>query len=162
MAPVTPYTKHLGDREPIAVLRETSSRIDALTSGWLPSDFDRTYAAGKWSARQILMHMAHVELATAIRVRMALTTDAYVVQPFDQDRWMEREPAVEGRAAADTYLSLSRLDAALFGSLTPEDRAIPIAHPEAGSISVDWLIHMLAGHQVSHLEQIEQIARSTE
>ena len=159
MAPVTPYSKYLGDREPIAALREASSRIDALISGWLPPDFERSYEPGKWSARQILTHLAHVELATAMRVRMALTTPSYVVQPFDQDRWMEREPVVDGRAAADAFLALSRLNTHLFGTLTAADLATPISHPEAGDITVEWLLHMLAGHQVSHLQHLEQIAR---
>src|SRR5690349_13305121 len=107
MPPVTPYSKYLGNREPLAALRETSSRIDALTSGWLPPDFERTYESGKWSARKILLHLAHIELAFGMRVRMALTTPSYVIQPFDQDRWMERESAVDGRAAADTFLALN-------------------------------------------------------
>src|SRR5438552_11973042 len=103
MAPATPYSKYLGDREPIAALRETSSRIDALSSGWLPHDFERTYAAGKWNARQILIHLAHIEMAFGLRVRMALTTPSYTLQPFDQDRWMERESAMDGRTAAAAF-----------------------------------------------------------
>jgi hypothetical protein len=159
MPPVTPYSKHLGDREPLAALRETSSRIDALTSGWLPADFERSYEPGKWSARQILLHLAHLEMTFGLRVRMALTTPSYVVQPFDQDRWMERESTVDGRSAADVFLALSRLNAALFATLTPADRALPVSHPEHGEITVDWIIHTLAGHELSHLQQFEQIAR---
>src|SRR5438094_749750 len=53
MPPTTPYTKHLGDREPIASMRETSERIRSLTSGWSPQQFERTYAPGKWTARPI-------------------------------------------------------------------------------------------------------------
>jgi hypothetical protein len=162
MAPVTPYSRYLGDREPIAALRETSSRIDALTTAWLPHHFERTYEPGKWNARQILLHLAHIELAFGVRVRMALTTPSYVVQPFDQDRWMQRESTVEGRAAADTFLTMSRLNAALFATLSEADRAIPVKHPEAGDINVDWIIYTLAGHQLSHLEHIEQIARLAE
>ena len=161
MAPVTPYSKYLGDREPVAALREATSRIEALTSGWLPHDFERSYEPGKWSARQILTHLAHIEIAFGMRVRMALSTPSYIVQPFDQDRWMERESAVEGRAAADAFLALSRLNTALFGTLTAADLATPVAHPEFGDITVEWIIHTLAGHQVSHLEHIEQIARQS-
>ena len=161
MAPATPYTKYLGDREPLAALRETSSRIDALTSGWLPHDYERTYKPGKWNARQILLHLTHLEIACGMRVRMALTTPSYMVQPFDQDRWMERESTVDGRAAAEAFLALSRLNAALFGTLTAEDMATPVLHPEFGEISVAWIIHLLAGHQVSHLPHFEEIARQS-
>src|SRR5258708_4167203 len=78
MPPVTPYTKYLGDRDPIAALRETSGRIAALASGWSPADFERTYEPGKWSARLILAHLAHIEIAFGMRVRMALTTPGYI------------------------------------------------------------------------------------
>jgi hypothetical protein len=162
MAPVTPYSKYLGDREPIATLRETSSRIDALISGWTPVDFERRYAPGKWTASQILLHLTHIEIAIGMRVRMALTTPSYTLQPFDQDLWMQHETAADGRAVGDTYLALSRLNTAMFANLTPEERATPLSHPEQGAISVEWLICMLAGHQVSHLNHFEQIAREAE
>src|SRR2546421_8955764 len=96
MPPTTPYTKHLGDREPIASMRETSERIRSLTSGWSPQQFERTYAPGKWTARQILIHLAQTELALGTRARMALTTPNYVAQPFDQDAWMKLEAGRAG------------------------------------------------------------------
>ena len=29
-----------------------------------------------------------------------------------------------------------------------------MAHPEYGSITVDWIIYTLAGHQIHHLNQL--------
>ena len=54
-APTTPYSAQLGNREPIASMRETSSRIRTLVMDWSPAQFERTYAPGKWTARQILI-----------------------------------------------------------------------------------------------------------
>jgi hypothetical protein len=159
MPPVTPYSAYLGDRDPVAALRETTNRIDAVTSGWRPADFERSYEQGRWSARQILMHLAHIEMTFGVRARMALTTPSYELQPFDQDRWMEREATIDGRAAADTYLALSRLNTAFFATLTPADLATPLSHPEHGDITIEWLLHTLAGHQLSHLGHLEEIAR---
>src|SRR2546425_11364585 len=73
MPPTPPYTRHLGDREPIASMRATSERIRSLTSGWSPPQFERTYAPGKWTARQILTHLAETDMALGYRVRMALS-----------------------------------------------------------------------------------------
>jgi hypothetical protein len=161
MPPVTPYSKYLGDREPVAALRQTAGRIGVLTSGWTRADFERSYAPGKWSARQILLHLAHIEIAFGTRVRMALSTPSYVVQPFDQDRWMTHESTADGRAATDAFLALSHLNAALFATLTAADLATKVSHPEQGEITVEWIVHTLAGHQVSHLSHIEAIARQT-
>jgi hypothetical protein len=157
MAPQTPYSSELGDREPVAALRETAERIRVLAGSWTPDRFDRSYAPGKWSARQILTHLAHTELALGTRARMALSTPNYTAQPFDQDLWMHREPAYGGREALDAFVALARMNAALFASLSAADRATPLAHPEYGALTVDWIVHQLAGHQVHHLRQLEQL-----
>src|SRR3982751_1592144 len=105
MPPQTPYTSDLGDREPIDAMRESISRISVLTVEWSPADFERSYAADKWSARQILTHLAQSELALGSRVRMALATPGYVAQSFDQDAWMARESGLSGRAALDALVA---------------------------------------------------------
>jgi DinB family protein len=157
MPPQTPYSSDLGNREPVAAMRETADRIRGLATSWTPDRFERSYAAGKWTARQILMHLAHSELAFGTRVRMALSTPNYRAQPFDQDLWMKREPALSGRDALDAFVAMARMNAALFGSLSAADRATPLSHPEFGAITVDWIIHQMAGHQIHHLKQLEQL-----
>ncbi len=49
--------------------------------------FGRSYAPGKWTATQLFLQLAQPELAFSLRVRMCVTTEYYVVQPFDQDTW---------------------------------------------------------------------------
>ena len=43
-------------------------------------------------------------------------------------------------------------------SLSDADRAIALSHPEYGSLTVDWIVHQMAGHQIHHLKQLEAIA----
>ena len=138
-------------------MRETADRVLALAASWTPDRFERSYGAGKWTARQILMHLAHSELAFGTRARMALSTPNYTAQPFDQDLWMNREPALSGRDALEAFVAMARMNAALFGSLSGADRATPLSHPEFGTITVDWIIHQMAGHQIHHLKQLEQL-----
>ena len=160
--PVTWYSDDLGDRDPVAVMLDTCERLRALVGDWPPARFERSYAPGKWSARQILTHLAQSEIAFANRARMALTTPGYTAQPFDQDLWIARESATSGQDALDAFLGLAAMNAALFDSLSPAERAIAFAHPEYGSLTVDWLIHQIAGHQIHHLTQLEAIAGSSE
>lgn len=157
MPPTTNYSKDLGDREPVAAMRDTIGRIVALTKRWTPDQFDRPYAPGKWTGRQLLTHLAHTELALGVRARMALATSHYTAQPFDQDAWMSRETRLTGPEAVGALVSLNRMNAALFESLSAGDRAVTMAHPEYGTISVDWIIHLIAGHQIHHLKQLESI-----
>jgi DinB family protein len=159
LAPSTPYSSDLGGREPLAAMRETSERIRSLAAAWTPADFERSYAPGKWSARQILIHLAQSELALGARARLALTTPNYVAQPFDQNSWMAKESETGGRDALDAFLATNAFNRAFYGSLSAADRATPFAHPEYGALTVDWIIHQSAGHVIHHLAQLEQIAR---
>ena len=161
MTPQTPYSKDLGDREPLRALADTAERIRALTAAWKPADFERSYATGKWSARQVLIHLAQSELALGTRVRMALTVPGYTAQPFDQDRWMTHESALGAREALEAFSAMATMNRLLFTSLSPADRAIPLAHPEYGALTVDWIIHHIAGHQIHHVKQLEAIGAPT-
>ena len=162
MAPITPYTADLADREPIAAMRDTVARMRAAVGAWRSDEFERTYAPGKWTARQVLTHLAQSEIALGYRARMALTTPGYAAQPFDQDRWMAIEAdgadGLSGAEALDAFLGTAAMNIALFGSLSDADRASTLSHPEYGSLTVDWIVHQMAGHQIHHLKQLEAIA----
>jgi len=161
MRPQTPYTKDLGDREPVPTMRETVGKIHGIAGRWTPEQLEKSYAPGKWTARQILIHLAQSELALGNRARMALSTPNYVSQAFDQDSWMAREgggPAssgASGSVALQALVAMSAFNCAFFDSLTPAQRATPFTHPEYGALTVDWLIHQMAGHLVHHLKQLE-------
>src|SRR5258706_11416390 len=96
MPPSTPYTADLDNREPIRAMRDTAARIRAVVGDWRPDQFNRSYAPGKWDARQILTHLAQSEIALGYRARMALTTPGYTAQSFDQDSWMSIEAGAGG------------------------------------------------------------------
>ena len=154
---MNPYEKDLGGRDPLVAVGETPERIRDVAGRMAPGDFARCYAPGKWDARRILVHLAHTEMAFGLRLRMALATSHYVVQPFDQDGWMTREPLVEGPVALGAYLELRRLNLPLFRSLTAEERQRTFWHPERGAVTVGWIVELLAGHDLHHLAQLEQI-----
>ena len=166
MPPQTPYSKDLGDREPVAAMRGTADRYRQLVAGWTPAQFERTYAPGKWTARQIMIHLAQTELALGNRARMALATPNYAAQAFNQDDWMAIESrgsggsgGLSGAEAVDAFLALVTMNRAFFDGLSPAERATTLSHPEYGALTVDWILHQLAGHQIHHLAQVEQIAK---
>ena len=166
MPPQTPYSKDLEDREPVAAMRGTADRYRQLVAGWTPAQFERTYAPGKWTARQIMIHLAQTELALGNRARMALATPNYAAQAFNQDDWMAIESrgsggsgGLSGAEAVDAFLALVTMNRAFFDGLSPAERATTLSHPEYGALTVDWILHQLAGHQIHHLAQVEQIAK---
>jgi hypothetical protein len=140
-------------------MRQTGERIQALTGGWPADRLERRRAPGKWTARQLLTHLAQTEMALGARARMALTTPGYEAQPIDQDQWMALESRLGGRDALDAFLAASRMNVTLFEALSTAQRAVALSHPEYGVLTVDWIIHQMAGHQIHHLNQLEEIAR---
>ena len=158
MAIANPYGADLGDRIPLEALAETPEKLRRLVAAWSDEDFERTYAAGKWSFRKILVHLAQTEIIVQGRFRHALTTDGYVVQPFDQDLFMAVEPATNGDAALEAYVCLRRFALPLIDRLRAAELAKRFRHPDHGEISVAWLLAWWAGHERRHLGQVERIA----
>jgi hypothetical protein len=78
--------KFLGDASPREVIDETAGRLKFLIER-LGSHGEEAPAPGKWSARQIVCHLADCEIVFAFRLRQALTQEYHVIQPFDQDLW---------------------------------------------------------------------------
>ena len=118
---------------------------------------ERSYAPGKWSARLVLLHLAQTELALGTRVRYALSQEGYAAQSFSQDDWLPIDDSVDGRTAVEVYTTLRRLNAAMFRGLTQAQRDRPFHHPEYGVLTVGWVAHQMAGHDLHHLKQIELI-----
>ena len=153
-----PYEADLAGREPLTAMTDAANRIRTLVTGWSPAQFERPYAPGKWTARQILIHLAQSEIALGNRARMALATPDYAAQAFDQDVWMAKESSISGREAADALLGISAMNRAFFAGLSASDRRTPFSHPEYGALTVDWLVHQIAGHLVHHVKQLEAIS----
>ncbi len=153
-----PYAKYLDGHDALTSLVEVSGWIADLVDGWTDDQFERSYAPGKWTARQLLLHLVHCETVFVDRIRFALTTPDYVATSFDQDEWMALDPGADARAALSAYLGLRRMTVSLIRSLSPEQRARTLTHPEFGLWNVDYVITALAGHERHHLPQFEQIA----
>ena len=152
-----PYADALGSRNPLEALADTPLRIEALVLGWPADRWERSYAPGKWSARQVIVHLAQIELALTTRVRFAASQDGYVAQPLDQDAWMPLDDHADGPTALAAYLALRRLNVAMFKGMTPEQRQRTFTHPEYGQLTPEWVAAQLAGHDIHHLKQLEMV-----
>lgn len=150
----------LGQDDPLALLESTPARVREVHRVLGPAGLTRSYATGKWSAQEILAHLADVELAIGFRVRQALAQPNYRVEPFDQDLWARRYREANAALAVDALGALRAWNLNLLRSLSPEDLARRTQHPERGEETVEVIIRMLAGHDRNHLAQLESIPRS--
>jgi DinB family protein len=158
MIAIPPYSNLVGSDDPISLLASTPKRITELVRSWDISRWSRSYAAGKWSAAEIVLHLAHDEIGWCNRIRLALTVDGYAVQPYDGADWIAMETPTDPATALEAYVALRRLNIILYARITPEQLARPFFHPELGEISIDWILRTLAGHDLHHLHHLEMIA----
>lgn len=154
----TPYSQYVGDRDPIAVLRESTDEFHALGARIAPTLWEQPIAPGKWTVRQVLVHVVQWEMIFGLRLRFAVASPDYVVQSFEQDPLMSEAAVVDGPTAIAAFDAVRRMTLAFASSLTPEQRRQKTRHAERGEIDVEDILVTLAGHSVHHLRQLQAVA----
>ena len=158
MAATHPYAQALGDRDPIEALAATQQSIPALVEALGPEGLTRSYAPGKWTAAEVLAHLADCEIAFGFRVRQILSEPEIGIQLFDQDHWARHYASMDGLAAARTFQAVRAWNLSLFRLLSPDDLDKTALHPERGPEKAETVIRIMAGHTLHHLAQLEQVA----
>ncbi len=155
---MNPYASYLGVQDPIAVLSATASQLQKIVGSLGEARTNEPLAPGKWSPREVFIHLADCELAFGFRYRQTLAEDDHMVQPFDQDRWAKTYAAYGTQQALETFSALRNWNLVLIRSLTPEQMSKTVVHPERGKETLQGLIEISAGHDINHLRQLEAIA----
>jgi hypothetical protein len=154
---MNPYASYLGDRDPFEVTAATAAHLASLFEELGAQRVEENPAPGKWSAREIVCHLADCELVFAFRLRQTLAEDHHVVQPFDQEKWASTYSAYDASAALSTFSAIRQWNLALILAVTPEALPKPVTHPERGAMTFQVLIETMAGHDLNHIRQIEAI-----
>ena len=155
---MNPYASYVGDRTPLDVISETPRRLAQLVETIGPQRLETPRAPGKWSARDIVAHLADAEIAFAFRLKQTLAEDHHVIQPFDQDLWAKSYPSCDAGLALAALSALRAWNIALIRSIKPADMSKPVTHPERGTMTFQTIVETMAGHDRNHLQQMETIA----
>lgn len=124
-----------------------------------PEELDGVSAPGKWTARQILHHLADSEMIAAVRFRLLLAEDTPALKGYDQDRFASRlhyERAHE--ASLELFRSARASTLELMGCLTEAEWLREGTHSEVGRFGFDTWLRIYAPHAHRHADQI-RIAR---
>jgi hypothetical protein len=154
---VNPYAHHLGDRNPREIISETAQRLTTLAAR-IGSGLSNRPAPDKWSASEILCHLADCEIVFSFRLKQSIAEPYHVIQPFDQDAWARRYAALDGNVALETFRVVRRWNVEFIAAMTAEDLAKKLKHPERGEMTVQTVIETMGGHDLNHLAQLERIA----
>lgn len=114
---------------------------------------------GKWSAAEIVHHLADSEMTSAIRLRNLLAQDHAVIFGYDQDEYSTRlkyndrpiEPALDAfRGARSTSTQLLR-------QMTDAEWERVGWHTEHGTYTTELWLRIYAQHAHGHAEQIDRL-----
>lgn len=152
-----PYAQLLGDRNPLEVLAETQKSIPAIAQALGAEGLTRSYAPGKWTAAQVLAHLADCEIAFGFRVRQIIAEPSLGIQTFDENLWARRYDGIDGLEAAQTFQALRAWNLSLFRLLDRDDLDKAATHPDRGPEKAETVIRIMAGHTLNHLAQLEKI-----
>jgi hypothetical protein len=155
---MNPYASYLGNRDAVQVLESTPAQLNQLAKTLGTARVQQPLAPGKWSPREVFIHLADCELAFGFRYRQALGEENHTVQPFDQDKWAKSYAAYSAEQALATFAALRNWNLTLLRPLTPEQLGKTVTHPERGAETLRTLIEISAGHDLNHLQRLEAVA----
>ena len=155
---LNPYARFLGSRDPLTVLRETPVRLQGLTHAIGPTGVSVAPERGKWTASEILCHLADCEIAFGFRLRQILAEDNHVIQPFDQERWAGPYSGIAAAEALSAFSALRHWNLLLIEHALPFHADRPVTHPERGPMTFRTVVETMAGHDLNHKGQLERIA----
>lgn len=153
----------LGPRDPLEVLAELVPWLERRTAGLDDPVLRRPEAPGRWSAVEVIQHLADSEIVLGWRTRLILTEDRPALQAYDQDAWARalRYAGVSLDGALAQVRGLRAANLRVWRSLTPAERARVGLHSERGPESLDLLIRLTAGHDLVHRRQIDRVLAGT-
>jgi len=118
-------------------------------------ELDVQPAPGKWSAREVVHHLADSEMMAAVRARLLIAVDRPQIVGFDQDEFARRlhyDRPIE--ASLDAFKSARRTTAELLDKLNEAEWKREGTHTEHGRYTLERWLEIYAKHAHGHAEQI--------
>lgn len=114
---------------------------------------------GKWSAAEIVHHLADSESTSAIRIRKLLTEEKPVIQGYDQEAWAKRLRYNEREIAPslEAFRQARATTMQILPAMSDEDWSRSGTHSESGSYSAETWLRIYAVHAHNHASQIARL-----
>jgi len=120
-----------------------------------PEELDGRPGPGRWTAREIVHHLADSEMTAGIRLRRLLAEERPAIQGYDQDEFARR---LHYDRPHETSLVLFKYvrdsTAELLERMQPGDWLREGTHSETGRYTTETWLTIYAGHAHKHARQI--------
>lgn len=160
MTDLNPYARFLDGRPLETILAATSHQIANKLQMIGPDKSIQPPAPGKWSPAEIVCHLADCEIAFGFRLRQTLAEDHHVLQPFDQEKWAAPYKGIAAKEALAAFTAFRTWNLKLIAMTLSTSASKPVTHPERGAMTFQTIVETMAGHDLNHLSQLQQLARA--
>ena len=139
----------------VAQYKEGYRLVADAVAGATDAELDARPAPGKWTAREIVHHLADSEMTSAVRLRMLLAADKPAIVGYDQEAFARKLHYNRPITAAMAALKAAReTTAELIDRMTEADWQREGTHTEHGRYGVDTWIGIYGPHAHDHAKQI--------
>ena len=152
----------LGDQNPQEVLARTPCTLADLVEKHSAAVLRTRPFEGKWSPNEIIGHLTDSEWVYGYRLRLILSEHNPNILGTKQDSWVaslrhnEREPS----ELVEIFRTLRQLNLEAWRQTSSEDLERSGRHNERGRESLGVMLRLVAGHDLSHLDQIARYVQA--
>jgi hypothetical protein len=140
----------------IEAIAQLPAKLREALAGLTDAQLDTPYRPGGWTVCQLVHHVADSHLNAFVRFKLGLTEDAPTVKTYKEKLWAETADAKTPPIATSLALieSLHARWAMLLRSLSSEQWARKLTHPERGLVTLDDNLCMYSWHSRHHVAHI--------
>lgn len=109
-----------------------------------------------WCVGEVLWHLADQEANLYLRLRKAVAEPGEAVSAWDQDKWSAKPGYLKAdfNEALGLLKALRKANVGFLKRLPPKAWASKVNHPEAGRISVEYMVGQNIWHVEHHIGQM--------
>ncbi|MGC4129787.1 MAG: DinB family protein [Bergeyella sp.] len=141
----------------IQEMKNTTNKTLKIYSSLSEEQANFAYAEGKWSLKILLEHLTDTEKIFSYRALRFARNDKTALSGFDEELFARNGIAIQlklGEIIED--FQLNRLNSLAFFSKLPQDKLQQTGIANGNEISVETIGKLIVGHNIHHLNIIEE------
>ncbi|WP_299390904.1 DinB family protein [uncultured Gelidibacter sp.] len=151
-----PYLDKVGEGGALEILKGSRNIVSSFLEGIKEEKFAFRYAEGKWTIKEVLLHLIDTERVFAYRALCIARKDQTKFSGFDQDDYVANSQANE-RSVESLLLEYKNVRSAtisLFESFNDE-ALLQTGYASNSQLSVRAIAFIIVGHENHHLDIIK-------
>ncbi len=144
----------------IKTIEELPKVLSGAVEGLSEEQLDTQYRPEGWTVRQVVHHVADSHLNALCRFKLTLTEDEPTIRAYFEDRWAKLP---DYKLPVDPSIKIlegvHECWVALLKSMSDEDFARKLDHPESGEWVLEKMLGMYDWHSKHHTAHITELRK---